>query len=119
LTPSKKLIKAIEKIVRKNQKKFEKAIDIYFIMCYYNYAVDGNPHQPTKKERYKKMTVREWVEQMKAEGMADFFVVYANIGNNTDELVACEVCEAEDCEVVDTTFVQGQAGVTAVITAEA
>lgn len=64
------------------------------------------------------MTVREWVAQMKAEGMADFFVVYANIGNNTDELVACEVFEAEDCKVVDTIFVKG-VGVTAVITAEA
>lgn len=64
------------------------------------------------------MKVKEWVEQMKAEGMADFVVVYANIGNNTDELLPCEVCEAENCLVIDTVFTQGQACVTAVITAE-
>ena len=64
------------------------------------------------------MSVKQWIEQMKNEGMANFFVVYANIGNNADELVACEPCEAADCVVVDTALIKNEAGVTAVITAE-
>lgn len=64
------------------------------------------------------MTVRQWVDQMKKEGMANFFVVYANISNNTDELIVCDICEAEDCIVVDTQLVKNNCGITAIITAE-
>jgi hypothetical protein len=64
------------------------------------------------------MTVKQWVKQMQDEGMANFFVVYANIGNDTDELVVCEPCEAADCVVVDTIFTKNGVGITAVITAE-
>lgn len=64
------------------------------------------------------MTVRQWVDQMKKEGMASFFVVYANMGNNSDELTACDICEAEDCIVVDTQLIKNNCSITAIITAE-
>lgn len=64
------------------------------------------------------MTVKQWVTQMQNEGMADFFVIYANINNNSDELSVCEVCEASDCIVIDTQFVKNNCGVTAIVTAE-
>ena len=65
------------------------------------------------------MKVIEWVDRMKAEGIADFFCVYANIGHNSDEMMACEPCEASDCEVIDTLFIEGYCGITAVVTAVA
>jgi hypothetical protein len=65
------------------------------------------------------MKVIEWIDKMKAEGIANFFIVYANIGNDSDELIACEPCEASDCEVVDTIFITNNVGITAVITAVA
>lgn len=65
------------------------------------------------------MKVIEYIEQLKNEGMANFFAVYANIGNDSDELVVCEPCEASDCEVIDTVFITNNVGVTAVITAVA
>ena len=64
------------------------------------------------------MTVKQWVTQMQNEGMANFFIIYANISNNSDELIACEICEASDCIVIDTQFVKNDCGVTAIITAE-
>ena len=64
------------------------------------------------------MTVKQWIDQMQNEGMANFFVIYANIGNNSDELIVCEVCEASDCIVIDTQLVKNDCGVTAIITAE-
>lgn len=64
------------------------------------------------------MTVRQWIDQMKKEGMANFFIVYANIGNNSDELIACDISEAEDCIVMDTQLIKNDCGITAIITAE-
>ena len=65
------------------------------------------------------MKVIEYIEQLKNESIANFFVVYANVGNNSDELVVCEPCEASECEVVDTMFITNNTGITAVITAVA
>lgn len=67
------------------------------------------------------MTVQSWIEWAKKEGMADTFVVYANIGNNSDELVVCEACEADacGCVIVDVYYIEHNAFMrTAVITAE-
>lgn len=64
------------------------------------------------------MKVQEYIKQLKGEGMANSFVVYANIGNNTDELIVCEPCEAEDCEVAMCDIIKNDCGVTAVIIAE-
>lgn len=67
------------------------------------------------------MTVQSWIKWAKKEGMADTFVVYANIGNNSDELVVCEACEADacGCVIVDVYYIEHNAFMrTAVITAE-
>lgn len=67
------------------------------------------------------MSIKAWIEQARAEGRATDFVVYANIGNNTDELVVCEPAEADDagCVIVDVYYVEHNAFArTAVITAE-
>lgn len=67
------------------------------------------------------MSIREFIEQQKKEGMANNFCVYANIGNNTDELIVCEACEADacGCVIVDIYYIEHNAFMrTAVITAE-
>jgi hypothetical protein len=67
------------------------------------------------------MTVQSWIEEARKEGMAHAFVVYANIGNNSDELVVCEACEADacGCVIVDIYYIEHSAFMrTAVITAE-
>ena len=57
-------------------------------MCYYNHALE--------RERQKNflkggtvMSIQKWIEQQKKEGNFQMDVVYANIGNNTDELILC------------------------------
>lgn len=67
------------------------------------------------------MKVQKWIEEAKAEGIAQFFVVYANIGNDADELIVCEPYEADEagCEIVDIYYIKHNENmVTAVITAE-
>lgn len=72
----------------------------------------------SKRRKVKSMKVMDCIKEMKEQGQADFFVVYANIGNNADELVYCEPCEAVDCEVYDIQYHKNNCGITAVITAE-
>ena len=67
------------------------------------------------------MTVQDWINQAQKEGIAQAFVVYANVGNNSDELVVCEACEADacGCDIIDIYYIEHSAHVrTAVITAE-
>mgnify|MGYP003295944632 CR=1 FL=1 len=67
------------------------------------------------------MSIKEMIEQAKAEGTAQFFVVYANIGNDSDELVVCEPeqADAEGAEVVDITYIEHNNHLrTMIITAE-
>ena len=65
--------------------------------------------------------VQNFIEEAKKEGMAQFFVVYANIGDDTDELVVCEACDADNAgaEIVDIYYIEHNKYMrTAVITAE-
>ena len=65
--------------------------------------------------------IQKIINQYKAEGIANSFCIYANIGNNSDELIVCEACEADacGCEVVSIDFIRhNEAMVTAVIIAE-
>ena len=67
------------------------------------------------------MSIKQWIEQAEKEGRATHFIVYANIGNNTDELVLCTAEEADNagCAIVDVYYVEHSAFYrTAVITAE-
>lgn len=67
------------------------------------------------------MSIREFIEQQEKEGMANNFVVYANIGNNTDELIACNAQDADNAGavIVDVYYIEHNAFMrTAVITAE-
>ena len=67
------------------------------------------------------MSIKNWIEQAEKEGRATHFVVYANIGNNADELVVCTAEEADNagCAIVDVYYVEHSAFYrTAVITAE-
>ena len=67
------------------------------------------------------MKVQEWIEKAKADGTAQDFVVYANVGDDTDELVVCTAEEADNAnaEIVDIMYVEHtQFFRTAVITAE-
>ena len=67
------------------------------------------------------MSIIEMIEQYKREGIATDCVVYANIGNNSDELIVCEPQEADNAGVivVDIYFIEHNSYMrTAVITAE-
>lgn len=67
------------------------------------------------------MSIQKWIEQARAERRATCFVVYANIGNNTDELIVCDAKDADEagCVIVDVYYVEHNAFArTAVITAE-
>ena len=67
------------------------------------------------------MSIKNWIEQAEKEGRATHFIVYANIGDNTDELVVCTAEEADNagCAIVDVYYVEHSAFYrTAVITAE-
>ena len=67
------------------------------------------------------MSIQKWIEQQKKEGNFQMDVVYANIGNNTDELILCTAKEADDagCVIVDVTYIVHNAFyTTAIITAE-
>lgn len=57
------------------------------------------------------MSIKQWIEQQKAEGNFQEFIVYANIGNNSDELVVCTADDADDvgCVIVDVDMVQHNA----------
>jgi hypothetical protein len=58
---------------------------------------------------------------MKKQGEAQFFVVYANIGNDSDELIVCDACDADNAgaEVIEITYIEhSQFLRTAIITAE-
>ena len=67
------------------------------------------------------MSIKEWIENAEKEGKAQMFVIYANIGNNANELVACESNEADahNCEIVDVYYIEHSENLrTAVIIAE-
>ena len=67
------------------------------------------------------MSIKERVLQAQAQGEAQFVVVYANIGNNADELIVCEAADADEagCAIVDVYFVEHNSHMrTMVITAE-
>lgn len=67
------------------------------------------------------MSIKEMIEQAKAEGTAQFFVVYANIGNDSDELIVCEPEDADNAgaEIVDITYIEHSEHIrTMIITAE-
>lgn len=67
------------------------------------------------------MSIRQWIEQQKAEHIFIDCVVYANIGNDTDELVVCTIEEADnaDCVIVSIDYIEHNTFArTAVIIAE-
>lgn len=67
------------------------------------------------------MSIKKMIEQAQAEGTAQFFVVYANVGNDKDELIVCEPEDADNAgaEIVDITYIeQGEHIRTMIITAE-
>lgn len=45
------------------------------------------------------MSIQEMIKQAREEGIAQEFVVYANIGNNTDEPIVCSAEEADNAGV--------------------
>ena len=54
------------------------------------------------------MSIVEMIKQYKAEGIAQDFIVYANIANNSDEPIACSAEEADNAEaqVVNIEYVE-------------
>ena len=46
------------------------------------------------------MSIQEMIKQAREEGIAQEFVVYANIGNNTDEPIVCSAEEADNAGVM-------------------
>ena len=67
------------------------------------------------------MSIQEQIKQMQEQGEAQFFVVYANIGNDADELIVCDAVDADNAgaEIVEITYVEhSQFLRTAIITAE-
>lgn len=54
------------------------------------------------------MTIKQLIEQAKAEGQAQFFVVYANIGDFIDELIVCSAEEADNAgaKVFDIQYIE-------------
>jgi hypothetical protein len=65
--------------------------------------------------------IKERIEQARKDGIAQAFVVYANIGNDSDELIVCTADEADMAEavIVDEYFVENSEFFrTLVITAE-
>jgi hypothetical protein len=74
-----------------------------------------------KLKRWYFMSIQEQINEMREQGEAQFFVVYANIGNDSDELIVCDACDADNAgaEVIEITYVEhGQFLRTAIITAE-
>lgn len=67
------------------------------------------------------MKIVEYINRAKAHGTAQDFVVYANIGNNTDELVLCTPEQADNADacIVDIYYIEHSEHLrTMVITAE-
>ena len=67
------------------------------------------------------MSIQEKINQAQAQGEAQFFVVYANIGNDTDELIVCSAQDADNAgaEIVDIMYIEHSNNVrTMIITAE-
>ena len=57
------------------------------------------------------MSIQERVRQAQAENQAQFFVVYANIGNDTDELIVCDAQDADNAGavIVDEQYIEHNA----------
>lgn len=67
------------------------------------------------------MSIKKWIEQARMEGRAQNFVVYANVGNNSDELIVCTADEADaaGASIIYVEYIEHSAFMrTAVITAE-
>lgn len=67
------------------------------------------------------MSIQEQIKRMQEQGEAQFFVVYANIGDDSDELIVCDACDTDNAgaEVIEITYIEHSQHLrTAIITAE-
>ena len=67
------------------------------------------------------MSIQEYINQMKKEGIAQAFVVYCNLSNNSDELIVCNASDADNAGavIVDVCYIEHSAFYrTAIITTE-
>lgn len=46
------------------------------------------------------MTIQEKIDHLKKQGVFNDYVLFAPVGNNTDEAIPCEPCEADACGCV-------------------